>query len=291
MNFRKYNKEDRVKVIELLNLCLSRKNLDQITNESFEWKHFDKYFENKTATFVAEVNTRIVSFVCFNPFELNDGEIIWNCSIQVTNPKFRRQGIVSKLTKLCQQGIVLISNKEQNSYLGFCNESGLQVDLNSKTIEHQIVGQFHRIIIFPSYFCFKNKTQSNENTELLTWNKNESYLNWKYENNPKIKYQKITNESWTIYYKESFFRVEIWDIVINADQPSEIISAINYVKKIFPTKIITMSYLFNSTTEFISKQKLLFSINRKIPIWLTVRSKNKQLLDNDYWLLFGGDII
>ena len=131
----------------------------------------------------------------------------------------------------------------------------------------------------------------NERKDFLTWNKNKSYLAWKYENNPKTKYEAISTESWTIYYKKSFFRVEICDIIFSTDGESNLLSAISFVKNKFPSKIISILYLNNSSTELISQQKPFFSINRNVPIWLTVRSENLQLLNCDNWLLFGGDII
>ena len=291
MNFRKYNPNDQVKVIDLLNLSLGRNHPNLISAQTFEWKHFDKIFDGGTIAFVAEIDNQIVSFVCFTPLKLNTKELIWNCSIQATDPEFRRQGIVTKLTKLCEEQIQIISDNKQNSYIGFCNESGLQIDLNSKKIQHQIVGQFNQLIIFPSFFNFKNKSELIKNKKILTWNKDESYLKWKYENNPKTNYEKISNESWTIYYKKSFFKVEICDIIFKTNQKLDLSSAIDFIKNKFPTKIITLTYLPNSSTHFISNQRPLFSLNRTIPTWLTVQSENSELLNSDNWLLFGGDII
>ena len=291
MNFRKYKPFDRTKVVQLLNFSLERSACSLITERSFEWKHFDSIFESQTIAFVAQYNDRIVSFVCFTPLKLNNENLIWNCSIQATDPEFRRQGIVTKLTKLCEKEIELISNKVQNSYIGFCNESGLQIDRNSKEIQHQIIGQLNQLIIFPSFFLFEGGLFDNQKVKLLTLSKSKSYLQWKYENNPKIKYQKITNEDCIIFYIESFLKIEICDIIPKAHYQLDLVSAINFTKKKFPTKIITITYLPNSATDFISNQKTIFSINSKIPTWFTVRSKNNELLSNHNWLVFGGDIL
>lgn len=305
MNFREYNTEDSDQVIELLNKCLKRNSTHKITKESFEWKHFDKFFEGKTTAFLAEEKGQVVSFVCFTPLTLNNQSIFWNCCIQATDINYRRKGLVTTLTKLCEHKIQKITNTSQNNFVGFSNEDGIKIDQNSKSINHKILGQFNQIILLPNPANIISKLIfiSNENQfcnevndvakNYLTWLKNEAYINWKYKYNPKLTFVKLRLDECEIYLKQSKFSVEIYDIIntANSNTNDNVLIIINFVQKQFPTSIITITVLDNQVTNSIFDQKRLFGITKKIPIYLTVSFTNPVFLDINNWLLFGGDII
>jgi hypothetical protein len=305
MNFRKYFPEDSERVVELLNKCLKRKENHKITKESFEWKHFDRFFRGRTVAFLAEAEEQIVSFVCFTPLALNNQEIFWNCNIQATDSKFRRKGLVTKLTKMCEQNITEITQKSQNNFVGFSNEDGIKIDQNSKIINHAILGQFIQLKILPNPINIISKVlfKTNQNNlctidnefskSYLTWSKNKAYVKWKYENNPKLIYTKLRFNSNEIYLKKSRFAIEICDIISldNTNTGDNVMNIIDFVRKEYPAKIITICYLDNQVTKSIFAQKPRLSICKKLPIYLTVLSGDSVLLDNDKWLLFGGDII
>jgi hypothetical protein len=301
MNFREYTSNDLEQVVDLLNECLKRKTKHKITKESFEWKHFDKFFGGQTLAFVAEVETQIVSFVCFTPMLLSNQEIIWNCSIQATDERFRRQGIVTKLTKMCEQNIQQITQKSQNGFIGFSNDSGINIDKNSKSIGYKILGQFRQLKIFPNpvNLIFKIFSGSNENNlcsnknnaskTFLTWSKNKAYLEWKYENNPKQIFVKLQLGNCEIYLKKSIFTIEIYDL-INFNGLS-IWSIIVYIQKEYPMNMITIRYLNNHSIKSIFNLQTPLCFDKKIPLYLTVSSLNEELSDVNNWLLFGGDIV
>jgi hypothetical protein len=304
MNFREYTSEDSGQVVDLLNLCLERKSFDKITIESFEWKHFDKFFDGKTVAFLAEDEVEIVSFVCFTPIILNNQKTLWNCSIQATDSRFRRKGIVTKLTKLCEQKIQEITQKIQNNYIGFSNQSGIKIDQNSKSIGYQVLGQFNQLKVLPNPIDFiskilpwtynnLNKIQNQNSKSHLTWFKNRDYLLWRYDNNPKLNFTKLQLNRFEIYLKMSKFKVEIYDIIgfDNSNNVDNLLDIINFVRREYLSKIITIYYMENEFTKLIFNRNRLLCFNKKIPIYFTVSSNDNQLLNGDNWVLLRGDII
>jgi hypothetical protein len=202
MNFRQFEITDTNSTVDLLNLCFSSQN---ITRESFLWKHFDEFFGGQTIAFVAEESDLIVGFVCFTPFEIIKNEKVantWVCAVQACHPDFRRRGIVKELTIMCEK---IIGNDKV--YIGFSNTSGVKIDQNSKSINYQIVGQMQQTILLPnlaktnlvivsSIQDLKNfQSEIDPNLFLRSSSKNiikirhcAQFTKWRYTNNPKVKY-------------------------------------------------------------------------------------------------------
>jgi hypothetical protein len=213
MNFRAFELSDTTSTVYLLNFCFPDQN---ITNESFLWKHFDRFFGGQTVAFVAQELDLIVEFVCFTPLEiLEDGENIiktWVCAVQACHPDYRRRGIVKELTMKCEK---IIGNQE--TYIGFSNASGVKIDQNSKSINYQIVRQMQQTILLPSLFAtgcsikveipiiegWQSKTDGVEYTKTtidtlnfknsFQFSHGNQFLDWRYTNNPKVKYYTQTN--------------------------------------------------------------------------------------------------
>lgn len=190
INYVEYSDVYKSRVVDLLNLCFNNKN---ITDVSFTWKHLDTYFEDKQFAYVAIENNKVCAFVCFTPMTVtlnNSEELFYSCSIQATHPDYRRRGIISDLTQIIEKEI------GEANYFGFSNNSGLQIDLNSKKINYQILGQMENRYIIPNIFDkkyeilevdnFDNLVINEFKSSLCEFKKDESYLNWRYFRNPKI---------------------------------------------------------------------------------------------------------
>jgi Acetyltransferase (GNAT) domain len=159
ITFRQYREQDLCDVLNLLNLCFPGQN---ISVESFFWKHFDLYFELKTIAKVAIIDSQIVGFICYTPQFLtrNQGEkqLFWNCAVVASSPDHRRKSIAKNLTLAVEQEL-----GKQANYLGFANASGIKIDQNSKSINYQIIGQItqHFILPLPSFYLYEVKFYNN----------------------------------------------------------------------------------------------------------------------------------
>jgi hypothetical protein len=146
ITYTNYAKEYESRVVSLLNICFPGKH---ITSSSFLWKHFDNSFEEKPRAMVALDGETVCSFVCFTPLSIhgtNGTQRFFSCSVQATHPLYRRKGLVSILTKLIEKNL-----GDACQYLGFSNHDGVQIDLHSKTINYQILGQLSTQYILPNF--------------------------------------------------------------------------------------------------------------------------------------------
>ncbi len=294
IKFKKYNNQYESQVINLLNLCFHNK---KITTASFNWKHFNSFFQNKTISMIALNGNTVYSFVCFTPINIKGYDNFYSCAIQVTHPKYRKQGLVSILTQKIEKTLGGNIN-----YIGFSNKDGILIDKNSKKINYKILGQFYTkyILSYPYNTKIKfseviNIQEIKNNSKYLQIKKNNPYLAWRYTNNPKIKFQylEITKNKkvigYTIFTKNKKY-LNILDLLLlnnNQENYFSIYKALsNYAfhKKVF---FISTSFLKNTFWEN-NFPKLSFSKKQKI--YFTLKSTNNTLLSLNDWLLLGGDI-
>lgn len=298
MKFYKYNKKYQTQVIDLLNISFPGKN---ITEESFIWKYFDEFFNKRAVSMVAVKEDKVVSFVCFVPISIQKGKKcvkdFYSCAVQATHPDFRRQGLVSKLTKSIEKKL-----GESVSYLGFSNNAGVMIDRYSKTIQYEILGQLYTQYIF----SFPYKTELNiekvdkpseienksDHYQIL---KNKEYLTWRYFENPKIDYSyyKVVKRKTLVGYiiaRKSTFRFEIIDLILDeVDEQAflevlKLVSSFAFKQKKF---LVTFSYFNNG---FWEKTIPGFSFQKKQQSYFTIKSSNAEVLNIKDWLLQLGDI-
>jgi len=281
--------------VDLLNLCFPQKN---ITPPTFKWKHFHNFFDNQSVAYLAIDRNQAVCFVCFTPLYINSPKpiLFYSCAVQATHPNYRRQGLVRQLTQIIENQLGSNAN-----YLGFSNQSGVEIDRHSKTINYQIIGQLSRQYV-P---CLPSKTNLTvdfvdsipiyfTSNKYFSIQKTYDYLNWRYFSNSKNKYHylKISHGSSTAAYviiSLRKYRVEIVDIIFNPSKTSlskivhSVINYFFYQRKLF----CTFTYLPNIIWRDVFP---VISYTKKLGIYLTVKSENKKYSDAFRWLIQAGDI-
>jgi Acetyltransferase (GNAT) family len=303
MGFRVFELTDATLTVDLLKLCFPDQN---ITNESFLWKHFDEFFEGQTVAFVAQESDLIIGFVCFTPFEILDNENVtktWICAVQACHPDFRRRGIVKELTLQCEKII-----GKQETYIGFSNALAVKIDQNSKSINYQIVGQMQETILLPSLFSqgysikienhFNEKWQSYVNIlnlrNIFQFSHFSQFTNWRYINNPKVKYFYLEIHTGNklcvtaIIHKTNHF-VEIDQITFcGSNKSKEILQSItnHFFQQEF--KFTKIKYLPNQLWQGILPK---IKIVRKMETYLTIKTQNLELKNFEKWIITGGNIL
>jgi ribosomal protein S18 acetylase RimI-like enzyme len=296
MNFRSFTKNDTPQIVNLLNICFPGKN---ITPNSFNWKHFHNYFNNLTQSYVATTDDdQIVCFVCFVPMNITykSTSVFYFCAVQATHPNYRRQGLVKTLTQIIEKKLP----KNQN-YLGFSNTDGVKIDRFSKTINYRIIGQLSTRFLIPrphlSTYQFIPSTELSFDTisGYIQIYKNQPYLNWRYFQNPKNKYQIFDvlyhqQKIGSIIYKKKLFRGELCDINLKTNNPKTWQSVISD----FAFYCFLKGQLFSSLTFLPNKFWTVVFPNKfpriNIDIYLTVKSVNNYYQNPNHWLIQGGDI-
>lgn len=298
MEFKDYDASYRSRVVKLLNVCFPE---NQITENSFDWKHNDKFFNGQTHRMIAVENETVCAFVCFTPYIVTNGtetKTFYLCAVQATHPEFRRRGLVSQLTQTIEEKL-----GPGTSYIGFSNESGVQIDKHSKKINYQILGQLRTkyVITFPYRTQLTiNKVENFLNIETAPDNyfhlqKNASYFDWRYSSNPKNDYQyfQITNNNETIGYiiaKERKDKFEVSEILL-VDNETKLWKTVIQAFSSFAIKqgktFVSYSYLNN---KFWSKCFPFLSISKTIPVYFTVKTADSDLLNAENWIIQGGDI-
>jgi len=205
-------------------------------------------------------------------------------------------GLVTKLTQLCEDKLGFDSN-----YLGFSNESGVNIDRHSQKINYQIVGQLSRryVLSLPQLSTLTfSLTDMLPDTRWESSNyyidKSADYLDWRYGHNPKNKYHYYSihqnkNLVGYIICTISVYRIEVIDIIF--DQKiipiSEIISAFSGFAYKLRKPITTYTYLPN----ILWRQAFpLLSLSKKLKIYLTIKSKKTSFYNQNRWLIQAGDI-
>jgi len=301
MEYKEYKKEHLSQVVELLNKCFPNKN---ITEQSFLWKHFDCFFDNKSVGMVATEGDKVCAFVCFTPIDILNGENIYNnfysCAIQATHPDFRRRGIVSKLTLLAEEKIGPVAE-----YLGFSNNDGVKIDKFSKRINYKILGQMATRYVLSFPYTTSLVVKQTGKIDLLSKNsygkngfgilKNNKYLKWRYTDNPKNTYEyfKISKDSVVVGYivcKNSKIKYEVNDVLLFENEAKMYRETIKAFSKFSISRgklFVSYSYLQN---KFWDKCFPAFSITKKINIHFTIKTANTDLEDVDKWIIQGGDV-
>lgn len=301
MKYVEFNLSHLNQVVNLLNLCFPKNN---VTNNSFLWKHFSHFFDDKSIGMIAIDKKEVCAFVCFVPIIISNNNIFLNnfylCAIQCTHPNYRRRGIISDLTKI-------IENKLGNNieYIGFSNRSGIKIDKFSKKINYQIIGQFKKKIIpsFPYRKTYKIEQiynipkKINYNSTYFGILKNINYLKWRYEDNPKNKYKyfKVLNNSEIIGYiicKKRKVGYEMFDLILHNYDKNIYNLTIKSFAKFSLSKGVPLTYYEFLPNVFFNKCfSNILSFSKKIPIFLTIKSNNNNLKNIENWILQKGDII
>ncbi|MFA6424156.1 MAG: GNAT family N-acetyltransferase [Candidatus Magasanikbacteria bacterium] len=301
MEYKEYKQEHTSQVVELLNKCFPNK---KVTEKSFLWKHFDKFFNNKSVGIVALEEGVVCAFVCFTPIAIVNGENIYNhfysCAIQATHPDFRRQGIVSKLTLMVEDKL-----GPAVEYIGFSNSEGVKIDKFSKKINYEILGQMAtKYVVSLPYFSnfhikqideinFQPKSQHNTSGFLIL--KNNEYLKWRYKNNPKniYEYFEISKEDVVAGYiicKNSKLKYEVNEVALFENKEKTYKEAIKAFSKFSINRgkfFVSYSYLQN---KFWKQCFPLLSFTKKINIYFTIKTADTNLEDVDKWRIQGGDV-
>lgn len=298
MRYVKYNPDLEMEVIGLLNVCFPQK---KITRESFNWKHFPTYLKNKNIAYVAIEKGKVIAFVDFSPLKVNSGifgnRLFYSCTVQATHPSWRRMGIISDLTKLAE------TKMKSTDYLGFSNSDGVKIDKFSKTINYSILGRlttgyfatyrglFH---VKQEKFGFKEVSKvTGVCSDFIQIEKSKDYLNWKFLENPKRKYNLmlLTENSKAIgflIYTKHKLKLEVH--LITLKDPLKL-------KIVFPSilefaygkgaMVVSFTYLKNS---FWNKNLPYSFIKKRTDIYFTVKSGKSDFTDTENWLIQGGDI-
>lgn len=296
--YRSFSKDYETEVLRLLNICFP---LNQITKESFEWKHLDKFFQGRQKAMIALDADKVCAFVCFNPLVVvnKDNRLeYYSCSVQATHPDYRRRGIITELTKAIEKELGPDTN-----YFGFSNESGVKIDFHSKTIGYKVLGQMRTRYILPSplknrYRIHKvkgvtSKVNLSINDNLFFLERSNQYFDWRFIRNPKVKF-----EYYEIYKKEKFigvvvmkkskYKYEIIKILpLRLDFLKDIINAVSHIAYKKKVALISFSYLPNHVWKSVFPA---LSISRKIEMYFTVKSLDENTQKVDNWLIQGGDI-
>lgn len=293
--FLPYDNSYRDRVVNLLNLCFPGR---EIIPQSFNWKHFDKFFNKKSIAYIALKENTLCCFVCFTPLQINTPtpHYFYSCAVQATHPNFRRLGLVTKLTQLVENKLGVNSN-----YLGFSNESGVNIDRHSQKINYQIVGQLSRCyilslpqssnLIFSSINKLPDIKWKNSNYHI---DKSADYLDWRYGRNPKNKYHYYSihqNQNLVGYIicTISVYRIEVVDVIFNQKviPLSEIISAFSGFAFKLKKPITTYTYLPNILW---NRAFPALSLSKKLGIYLTIKSKETSFYNPNRWSIQAGDI-
>ncbi len=297
MKLRKYVDTDARSVVDLLNLCFPQK---KITMDTFLWKHFDGFFQNRSACYVAEDTQTICSFVCFTPMDIqlhHTTRRFYSCAVQATHPEYRRQGWVTQLTQLVEKELGV-----NTEYIGFSNSDGVKIDINSKKINYAIVGQLYTRYVpsFPNIPTIQIvKTNTPEVSFLdcpyLSVHKPDAYISWRYGRNEKGHYEyfslsKNNQVIGSLICRTKKYRFEVKELLISSPHPEEYNEAIksfaNY--SFFHGKfLVSYTYLDSVFWQHVFPT---ISRTRTIPIFLTVKSTDPETKNPDNWFIQGGDI-
>lgn len=293
--FLPYSRSYQDQVVNLLNLCFPGR---KITPDTFNWKHFDKFFNQKSLAYIALKENTLCCFVCFTPLKINNPslQLFYSCAVQATHPSFRRMGLVTKLTQLIEKELGAYSN-----YLGFSNESGLNIDRYSQKINYQIVGQLLRRYVLSLPTSSNLSFSPIDTIQNVEWpnfsfhiDKSADYLEWRYERNPKNKYKYYAihqNQNLVGYLvcNISTYRIEVVDIIFDQKtiSISKIISAFSDFAFKLNKPLTTYTYL----PGILWHQAFpLLSFSKKLQVYLTVKSKETSFYDPNRWLIQAGDI-
>lgn len=299
MENKEFNNSYLNQAISLLNTCFPKK---QVSEKSFIWKHYDIFFNNKTISMIATDSGKICSLVCFTPVLIAKGKIVcqnfYSCAVQATHPNYRRQGIISGLTKLAEKRI-----GSSVSYIGFSNNNGIKIDKFSKKINYKILGQMNtRYVLSLPYKTSlvikktdKISWQKNECSNFFALFKNDEYLNWRYAQNPKnnYKYFKILKDKdiiGYIIYKNDKIKYEVTDLLLknyDAKLYNEAIRSFAEFSLRQGKILVSYSCLEN---KFWQECFPILSFKNKISVYFTIKTANTCLLNLDNWIIQGGDI-
>lgn len=297
MKLRKYIDTDARRVVDLLNLCFPHK---KITVDTFLWKHFDVFFQNRSLCYVAEEKQTICSFACFTPMDIQHRHTtrrFYSCAVQATHPKYRRQGWVTQLTQLIEKEL-----GASTEYIGFSNSDGVKIDLNSKKINYDIVGQLYTRYV-PSLPYISTirivKTDTPEiplmNFPYLSVNKTKAYSLWRYGRNQKGHYEyfslyKDEQPIGFLICRTKKHRYEVKELLIPSCHQNDYVEAIksfaNY-SFLHGKLLVSYTYLESSFWQHVFP---IVSRARAIPIFLTVKSTDLETKNPDNWFIQGGDI-
>lgn len=297
MEYKEFNLSHLNQVINLLNICFPNK---KITANSFLWKHYDKYFNNKSTAMIAVDKNKICAFVCFTPIFIanNNYQNFYSCAVQASHPEYRRKGIISDLTQIIEKKL-----GDYVEYIGFSNNDGVKIDKFSKKIGYQILGQINtRYVLSLPYKSSFDVIQVDKIFPKTNWQlnyfsvlKNIDYLKWRYEKNPKNKFEyfEIRNQNIIIGYiicKKNRIKYEVYDLLLNNDNIKlygliiKSFAKFAFFKKKF---LVSYSYLPNN---FWMKRFPFISVSKKIPLFLTIKTTKTDLTNINNWIIQSGDI-
>lgn len=299
MKNKEYDQSCLGQTVDLLNVCFPEK---KVSERSFLWKHYDKFFNGGSVGMAAFDGEKMCSFVCFTPVIIaagkNNIQNFYSCAVQATHPKYRRQGIVSRLTQLIEKKI-----GSNAAYIGFSNDSGLMIDKFSKKINYKVLGQMatQYVLSFPyktKLAIKKTNKISLENIEFSNYFgviKSNEYLNWRYVRNPKNKYEyfKILKGEGIIgyiIYKNSRLKYEVIDLLLNTNDTklyNEAIKAFAGFSLSRGKVFVSYSYLENKFWQGCFPAS---SIKNKISLYFTIKTTDSSLEDPNRWIIQGGDI-
>jgi hypothetical protein len=301
MEYKKYNPSHLQQVVDLLNISFPG---NKISKKTFIWKHHHNFFNQKTRSMVAIDEGTVCSFVCFAPIIIEKKRRVfdqfYSCAVQATHPNYQRQGLVSKLTQEIEKELGSDIN-----YIGFSNAQGVKIDKFSKKINYQVLGQMVNRYVFSLPYKadlvvkeINYKSLNLESTNLtnkFSIQKDKSYLDWRYMDNPKSKYNyfQIKKGSTLLGYlvcRKGKMKYSVVEILLNKFDSltcKQVIKAFSKYAFSQGKFIVSYSYLKNN---FWNNSFPFLSSSRHISTFFTVKSVNNDLLNNENWIIQGGDI-
>lgn len=312
--FIKYAPSHLSSLINLLTKTFAIKNANK--KALIRWKYFDRYFNNKSITYIAiDEKNAVVGHYSSMPIAITYGKMQYKTTLSTdaaTDPQHRGKGIMSRLSK------ALYSDVREQGYafsFGFPNEIGVFMDKYSKNYGYRLVGVFVKYVTF---ILFRKKTpylltriHSHSELEDISSNsenyfmikKDRDYLTWRYLNKPNHEYKVycVRRSKKTVgYVVLRFTRIKCYVYDIIADH-TDIPSLKSILRSIANTaldrniRIVVYTVLDNSYWVTLFPFPYVKMFYNKSHYYFSVHPHKENLsstvFDKDQWLLMSGDIL
>lgn len=309
IRFRRLSSEDKEQIFQLLTVCF---RLDhQTSRQQLDWRYTYSNFLDSMIAFGAfdDVN-KLISFYANTPYKLRQHKQVietYLCLDMATHPLYRRQQLISQLSKLVYKEI----DKYQTTFsIGFSNQQGIKVDKFAKNYGYQIVGSFN------SYSGVATKFPNSRNfitpvsipnfpskySPGISIHKTPQYLDWRYISKTfqNYKYLQVNNQKQplaVVVAKITGSKLYILDLISHLDiDYAVLLRSLQEYAYTLKLKKVTINVLTNSWwLELFEQAGFTRQSWQRNQYYLTIRpTKNfyqPEFLDVNQWRLISGDII
>lgn len=284
-------------------------------SELIAWKYQYPEFHSQSITWIAEDKGQIVGHYCNVPMPLRyEGQVLKSmmCLDMATDPYYRRQGIISHLSKEVYKKV------EDDGYVcsfGFSTHVGVQVDNHASDYGYIVVDTVRQVRLFPFIGVFTKRRHTLHRittfprlVKPLDWRgvgiyKSAQYLQWRYIDKPGASFlydiYEVSTDRSTIGYlivshARGMLRVMDW-VPIEIVSDDEVVALIKEVAYIHHCIGITLLMYGKQTLEITCLDQGFRPVHGKAIFYLTVRKNTDDcpidLLSASHWHGFGGDIV